>query len=90
MTVGEPDAGLFAVPSHYEHVSYSEQLVRAAQAAGRQPPQAELAALEQQDILWKRHRIQDLSTAGKTQRRPLQERKQSSGDASRFPLPERE
>jgi len=75
VTVGEPDPGLFAVPLHHEHVSYSQQLVRAAQAAGRQPPQAELAALEQQDILWKRHRIQDLSTAGKTPRRPLQERK---------------
>ncbi|MGB9610453.1 MAG: hypothetical protein ACPL7M_05725 [Bryobacteraceae bacterium] len=30
VTVGEPDPGLFAVPVHHEHVSHSEQLVRAA------------------------------------------------------------
>jgi hypothetical protein len=68
---GEPDAKLFAVPLHFEHVSYSAQLARAAQAAGKTPSDAELAALKQQDAIWERQRITELSTAGKTPRRAL-------------------
>ncbi|GIU74257.1 MAG: hypothetical protein KatS3mg004_1344 [Bryobacteraceae bacterium] len=90
LTVGEPDADLFVVRLQYQHVSSSEQLVRAARAEGRQPLQAELAALKQQDELGWTHRIQELSTAGKVPHRRLQVRKQSSGDASCLPLPERE
>lgn len=68
---GEPDAKLFAVPLHFEHVSYSAQLARAAQAAGKKPSEAELAALKPQDAIWEKQRITDLSTAGKTPRRIL-------------------
>lgn len=68
---GEPDAKLFSVPLHFEHVSYSEQLARAARVAGKTPSAAELAALKQQDAIWERQRITDLATAGKTPRRIL-------------------
>ncbi|GIU79820.1 MAG: hypothetical protein KatS3mg005_3058 [Bryobacteraceae bacterium] len=68
---GEPDAKLFSVPLHFEHVSYSEQLVRAAQAAGRTPSEEELAGLRRQDAIWERQRITDLATVGKTPRRVL-------------------
>lgn len=67
---GEPDGKLFSVPQHFEHVSYSAQLVRAAQAA-KNPSEAELAALQQQDSIWERQRIADLSSTSKAPRKIL-------------------
>lgn len=74
-TPGEPEARLFSVPLHYEHVSYSTQMARAAQAAGRTASEAGVAALRQQDEVWEKHRIADLSTAGKTPRQIVKQLK---------------